>query len=471
MTVDHRAMLSSLIALCLSVGCTDPEVAGEDFIQDITIELSPEIPSVVTASWTTREPSLCSVDFGVPGETIGHCCVGHEPSLEHRTVMVGIQPGSDGSMVITAEAGDASYRSDEQFFTTGLLPVELPELSVLGDGTDLAWEGYTLVPLLGDLASWVTVIDAEGVFVWAYEAGAGVHRIHIAPDGSGLYYNEHSQNPDVDFPDVSESIHHVSWEGEKLWTLRAGEAPHHDFLVLDSQRFLTFGSSVLGWDFGQGEVLLQGDTIMEIDLEGGYSILWDVFDHLDPDIVPSTVTEVGPHTGDVLDWSHGNYLSYDGDADAYLAVLRHLDAVVSVDISDGELLWSLAQGWGDYQSVGGEPLLSWPHSVERTDEGLVVFNQTYGGGGDCSHAATISLDGASGDAEPVGEYTTEDCLHVEYLGSTHPVPNGNSHVVFSQAGLMDELSPEGQRLRRLQTELGWMFGYVTHSLELLPEKD
>jgi len=471
MSVDHCVLLSSLVVLGLSVGCKDPDTAVDDFIQDITIEMSAEISSVVTASWTTREPSLCSVDFGVSGETIGHCCVGHEPSLEHRAVMVGIQPGSDGSLVITAEAEDASYQSDEQFFTTGLLAAQLPSLEVEGDENDRLWEGYTLVPLLGDEVSWVTVIDAEGVIVWAYEAGPSVHRIHIAPDGSGLFYNEHSQNPDADFPDLSESLHHVSWEGEKLLTVRGGESPHHDFLVLDNDRFVTLGNSLLPWDFGEGEVLLQGDTIMEIDREGKHSILWNTFDHMDPDVATSTENQVGPHTGEVLDWSHGNYLSYDEDEGAYLAVLRHLDAVVSVDAGSGELLWSLAEGWGDYQSGDGEPLLSWPHSVERTDEGLVVFNQTHGGSDECSHSVTIGLDDASGVAERIGEYATDDCRQVEYLGSTHPVPNGNSLVVFSQAGIMDELSPEGELLRRLQTELGWMYGYVTHSLELLPEKD
>jgi hypothetical protein len=99
--------------------------------------------------------------------------------------------------------------------------------------------------------------------------------------------------------------------------------------------------------------------------------------------------------------------------------------------------------------------------VERRGEDLVIFNQTYESTpGTCSYASVLAIDEGTGLFESTWEYQNAECSKVNYLGSAHPMPNGNLLVDFSQAGIMDEVAADGTLVKRYKLELGYMFAYA-----------
>ncbi len=204
--------------------------------------------------------------------------------------------------------------------------------------------------------------------------------------------------------------------------------------------------------------------------DGTTRLLWDLFEENDVELAVSNERSVD-QTIQMLDWSHGNYLSWQQEEQAYLVVLRHLDAVAAVDGESGAQRWMVSNNWGDYQSAS-EPIFTWPHSSELVGGDLLVFNQTYKEIEDtCSHSLLLSLDAGAGLATPADQYENQECSKVSYLGNAQALANGNTLVTFSDAGLVDEVTPEGELVHRLQLDLGWAFSYGFRHDTLWPRAD
>ncbi|MFH1464049.1 MAG: aryl-sulfate sulfotransferase [Pseudomonadota bacterium] len=481
--VSPRVLRVAVCAL-LAAGCTPPaphDSQGPDdpgdsadtgpvepFYQDIAFVESAIVPSVVTATWRTLEPASCTLTFGVEGGRVLTTVERGEPAAEHEVALVGLPPGSAATLVIGAETAAGSEESEPIPFSTGPLPTGVPTVELTVSSPADAFEGFTLVPIAysrGD--SWITILDADGTVVWAYPARQGAHRARLAPDGLGILYADRDSDPDNPEADMYGAVYSIAWDGTERWRWADIDA-HHDFVILGDDRYASFGYSRLRVDVGTpDERTYIGDTIIEFDSAGNSTVVWDVFDHFDPLTLPGNARQAMP--GNVWDWSHANYLTWEPDTESYLACLRGLDAILAVDGADGGLLWSLSNTWGDYQSPDSEPILAWPHSVERVDGGLAIFNQTYEWlEGPCSHGAVLALDAEAGTATTTWSYANAECARLNYLGSNHPLPNGSFLVDFSLAGIMDEVTPGGVLAQRFELGLDWSFGYAQRMASLTP---
>jgi hypothetical protein len=453
-----------LVPALLVLGCSpDPQqdsaTPSDALIGEVSIATAELMPSVVTVSWTTSEPATSSVDFGAPGALNLSVTASSEPVTEHEAVLVGLVPGTEAGLVIHAVAESGSESSDELGFTTGFLPSHAPWVE-LSEGAEAEGAGgFFLVPIASEAGSWVCVLDADGVVVWAHEAEKTT-RMRALPDGSGLVYSTSS------YDEEGSHYHRISWTGEELGTLDLPSS-HHDWAVLGDGSIAAIGYTYT--TASQGELAghtLAGDTVVVMDPEGNSETIWDVFEHLDVDAIDSNVPEIPPQGA--VDWSHANFVHWDAEQDRLLLTLRHIDAAVSVGASDGSHHWFLSD-WGDISLQGEGPTLEWPHSVVPTDQGLLLFNQTYGFEPDpCSFAVELAIDEAAGTATELWRYNLDDCASVGYLGNAEILPNGDRLVVFSQLGIMDVVDPQGQLVRRLQTDFGWEFGYGIHAESLLP---
>ncbi len=435
----------------------------EAFFRDIAVSMSALIPSVATVTWETRDPAICTVEWG-NGYTM---TADRSPSQSHQAQLVGHLPGSEVSLRISAETESGIEHSEEQRFIAGFLPSASPAVNLDTRVPESSMGGFTLVPIFTHEATWVSVVNDAGAVVWTIEALKGCHRVRLAPDGGGVLFNEHDAVPELGEDEWTGSLYSVAWDGTRRWVVRDTRL-HHDFVILGEDRYASLGYALHDVDVGtEDERTLLTDTILEFDSAGEVELVWDSIIDIDPAIAPtnasSTMGDDGP-----WDWSHGNYLTTHDEAGDYLLVLRNLDAIVAVDIETHELSWALSNVWGDY-AHGGEVPLEWPHSVEITDEGLWVFNQTYESNGDaCSHAAIFQLDDDAGTVSRSWFHENEECSKVNYLGSVHPLENDNRLVVWSQDGLLDEVTPEGEIVHRISTELDWSFAYAERVSSLYP---
>ncbi|MFH1467223.1 MAG: aryl-sulfate sulfotransferase [Pseudomonadota bacterium] len=449
---------------------TDPPDTGSDapFFGTFTLTPSEVVPTVVTATWTTAEPVSCTLTYSVEGEPPLTTVEGGAPSTAHEVALVGLPPTAEASLVVSAEASGGLEQSDRQHFQTGALPAGVSSLTVEVDDPERVFHGFTVVPLIDDAsgATWVCVFDDAGRAVWAYPARHGCGRARLAPDGGGLLFHDEDYDPET--KKGVGAVTSVAWDGTARWRFEHVGA-HHDFAILGEDRFVTLGTTTTTLDpGGPGEQVLKGDTLIEFDSAGNERQIWSVFDDLDPAVVSASDCVQDPATG-TWDWSHGNYLTWVPKTGEVLVSLRNIDAIVAVDVEAGRMTWSLSNTWGTYQAEGEEPLLAWPHSAELVEGGLLIFNQTWASAEDaCSHAAILALDADAGVATTTWQYKPPECFKVFFLGSAQPLPNGDLLSVFSQGGVMDEVSPDGAGVARAISPTGWIVGYAYRTAELRP---
>ncbi|MFH1467222.1 MAG: aryl-sulfate sulfotransferase [Pseudomonadota bacterium] len=470
------ARLLLLVAAGLAVACPKeddpPPDTGPDtdtaFFGAFTLTQSEAMPTVVTAVWTTAEPVSCTLTYGAEGEQPLTTVEGGAPSTTHEVALVGLPPMVEASLVVSAEASGGLQQSDEQPFQTGALPAGMPALTFEVDDPEQIFHGFTLVPIISesDYTAWVCVFDDAGRAVWAYPARRGCTRARLAPDGGGILFHDEDMDPEIMEP--LGAVTSVAWDGTVRWQFEQGNR-HHDFAILGEDRFVTLGTTTTTLDpGGPDEMILRGDTLVEFDSAGNTREIWSVFDAIDPEGIPTTDCVLDPETG-TWDWSHGNYLTWVPETGEVLATLRNIDAIVAVDVEVGQMTWSLSNTWGTYQPAGDQPLLAWPHSVEPVEGGLLVFNQTTTWTEErCSQGAILALDPKAGVATTTWEYETPECTQVLFLGSAQQLPDGNVLVVFSQGGLMDEVTPDGARVARIRATFGNMLGYAHRIAELRP---
>jgi hypothetical protein len=454
------ALLSFTTVACGPSGSDSvPDSATDLVISDIEIDLSEVVPTVAVVSWRTSEPSTGRVAFGPVGDLVYETATSTEPATEHQATLVGLKQASQAALVITASTDAGSVVSEEQPFETGLLPAGTPSIEHSVYDAEAAYGGFLIAPFFQPQAGWICLLDPDGEVVWAYESEFGAHRVLPTLDGAGLVYM-HTVPPESE-PPLGLRLVRLDWTGRELQR-RTTEKGHHDFALIDDDHFAMLGQRTTVLAAGtEDELTVVSDTIETMGWEDEPVVLWDILDHLDPYQIPGVRPEASEDPG-VTDWSHGNFLHHDPERGRYLVVLRHLDAIIAVDDESGDQLWALSNSWGDFHGADGEILLQWPHSVEPVGDDLWVFNQTYDTATEaCSDAKLLTLDADSGTATTTRVYTNDECSKCEYLGSTHLLSDGDILVSFSQAGLIDQVSPSGELVARTSTSFGHQVAYLT----------
>lgn len=421
-----------LLLLHAFLGCPGPEAGpGDDTasasgarVQVTTGEVATVVVVEVEAPF---EASVVAVGQGADLQVQA----ASDAATAHRLLLAGFPAGEDVEVTVTLSGPDG----DETFtrsVTTGALPGWVPEVDVDG-GTD----GFTLSPLI-DLEEGALVIwNGAGEPVWAWPESGKTYsgsRARMSLDGAAVLYNSVSET--VDSPGA---ILRIPLDGGDPRELPVSGS-HTDFVELPDGSYAT-----LVWDLREmdGRQIL-GDAIVEVSSDGETRTVWSVFDSFEPDL---SVTWPSWYTPDptVEDWSHINGLAYDPDADAYLVTMTFDHGVAQVSRT-GELDWWF--GTDGLPVTGGQ--LSFPHSVEPVDGGVLVFERGEVTDADvCSKAVTLSVD--ADRATRVSELYGEGCTHVSFLGGAHLLPSGDTMVTWSTSGRIDRLTPEDTVAWSLQT--------------------
>lgn len=423
-----------MILLLLACNGNDPKdsFSGDGSISNLTATVSDTITTVVTLSWTTETDTRGMAHYGDGLVTPLEDSAGKE----HSMVLLGLKPGTDYEALVMLEDGT---ESDPISFRTGDLPTELPEISVTGGGNDV----YQVTTLLGGMTGPV-ILDPDGTVVWYWidTRGLDTYRARLSVDGQSVLYNAASVSGD---PADNAELVRVALDG-------SGETPipvpllAHDFVEHPDG---TLAAIVTDYQDVDGEQI-RGDKIVEIAPDGTQTDLWSAFDCFDPTVIQGDDSDYG--------WTFANAIDYDADAGVYYLGIRNFSSIVKIDRATGNCDWVFGGAAATFEPTSDAFLHQ--HQFELLEDSILIFDNE-GADSMTSRAVEYSFDPDGGTASPIWSYEPDPGVFTFVLGDVHRLANGDTMVDFAVGGQIDRVTPEGEVTFRVNTAMGYAFGFNT----------
>jgi len=441
----RRLLLLPALLLALP-GCDtapqDDDTADDDDTTatcDLTIDgiaatVSEHVATVVTVTWTTDVDATCQVEFG-PTAGLGLTAPEETAGTEHDAVLMGL--AADTAVSYSVACG--SCTSEAQSVTTGSLPAELPGLTAVGDGMD----AFMLVPAIG---AWTgpTIIDPDGNIVWYWpeDRELEVYRLRMSVDGESLLYNAASVSGD---PAEDSELMRVSLDGSTVTPIPVPLLAH-DFVELPDGTIAAIATEYRDVDGEQ----MRGDKLVEIAPDGTQTDVWSAWDCFDPEV----------HTHDDMDfgWTFCNAIDYDADEDAYYLGICNFSTLTKIPRSTYTCEW-LFGGIAGEVDITGTPFMH-EHQFHVLDGSIVIFDND-GPAGLESRAVEYAVEVGGDSAEEIWSYHADPAIYTFVLGDVHRFDDGDTLITWATAGQIDRVTEAGESAWRLNTDMGYAFGFNT----------
>ncbi len=443
-----------LIALGAAVASAGAGCTEHDIDPDLSVEVSERIPTVVVVEWELALPSAVGayVEFG-GGWSYDRRATAEIDGRTARAMLVGNKPcGTVGLRVIEIDGGVPHVGPRHTVRTGGLGP-DLPQFDLEVRDRDRASGGFLVTPAIGRHAT-AMIIDADGDVVWAHRPAGDwdeltIVRVIRSQTGDRVIYLAGVGDGDgAAISGVERVAISVRLDGTDERLLRLPGA-HHDLVERRDGRLVTLVEDVRvvgGRD-------IAGDALVEVDEGGDQRVVWSAWDHFsfDPDASYNAA----------LGWTHANAVDVDRDAGRYLVSLHNLDSIVAIDADTGEQQWVLGGADSDYTTADGDTtLFERQHQLDLfREDRILVFDNGLADELD-SRVVEYELDHRHGLATRRWEYHLDpEQLNVAY-GDVQHLPADHVMVTWSALGQIDELTPDGELVWRLRSDLGDCFGYT-----------
>jgi hypothetical protein len=451
-----------LLAILLMLGpACDEEADDDDTSSDegiqVQITINEVIPTHVTVHGTTDIDGVTAVavEFGLDASLGDEVAAEWDGDGAFSGVVQLLKAGTEYHYQVRLETDEGAIHTEPATFTTGPTPTGMPELAVYSPLVDQVTDGYVITSLI-TFPPAVVILDREGDFVWwtipDTEDYASIVRAHVSRDRQWVIYlmslGEFSSGGDDDDDDDTSLVGEdylvrVKLDGSEVESTHVSHC-HHDFLELPDGSFALLQSEHR--TIGENEVF--GDAVVELDADGNMTTIWSAFDHLEYD------PEYEDHG-----WVHANAIDYIEDEDAYIVSLRSYDALHKIDRASGEEIWRLGGPFSDFQTATAETeLFGCQHQFDTVEGGIIVHDNR----DDValpSRVIEYAMDTDAMQVDYVWQYVVDPPMHVIGLGDVSRLPTGNTFVVWSSQGQMDEVTPDGEVAWRLNMPLGGALGY------------
>jgi hypothetical protein len=486
-------LLPLLLALMALVACPDPDdddatVDDDDATvddDDATVDDDDAaagacegdgddgITLEVSASAHSPLAALAEVTLDAPGAVYVLVCDGDRvrrtaassSSGSHGIEVVGLRAETPFTLRAVAELDDGSeLRSGSASFTTDALPDDLPPLSTTG-ATDDDGMVFVLGPTTPNAGGddpdrpFFVGVDRAGQVVWLYDPddldiGSVNGRVaELRDDG------------DLDLM-LRAGMRAITPGGATVADLGAGQNVHHDFEPLPGGGAVFLTRIIQALDVAElgGVVDVMGDGLVEIDAAGAVVWTWDAFEHVPLDFSHPLAAEPNPQGR--YDWTHGNAVSLSPDGDFFIVSLRHQNAVIAIDRTDGSIAWTLGEGRDFDLALGG----SWfdsqhAASVSGTGDQLQVLLYDNGNLRDTtSRAVAYDIDLGAGTATEAWSWDVG--FLTSNFGDARLLEGGDFLVGAGgvrgtdDAALVSQVSPTGEAVWSLEIGDGRWFSRV-----------
>lgn len=436
--------LASLIAASACGESNDVERPG-----GVSAQLSETIATVATVTWTTATPSVGYVEYGI-GELSERTPLETEPVTEHRVTLLGLAAASTYDYRVVNTDGEARARGETLRLDTGDLPGGLPRLTVTGEGTH---DQFTLVPILGSTTA-VSIIDPEGRIVWYHRDDRDLEffRARLSVDGKSIVYNAANVSGD---PSAESELVRVALDGSSTTSVPVPLLAH-DFVEHPDG---TLGAIVFE-DRDVDGTMVRGDKIVEVSPSGEVETVWSAWDCFDPTAEPGDTPELG--------WTFANALDYDPAEQAYYLGIRNFSSIVKIDRATKECLWVLGLYASTIDfSLESEVFLH-QHQFQVRGDRIVVFDNE-GSLENESRVLEYQIDFANNVATQVWSFVSDPVVSAFVLGEPTPLEGGDMFINWGSAGQLERVTPDGRSLWKLNTPLGYVFGFNTVAETLYAE--
>ena len=462
-------MIRTSIPLCLFVAST---LAGCGRA-DVTLELSLSevVPTVATVAWDSKHGEIDSawLEYGLVGAMDQTRDL---PTDGSAVSVLGLKASHEYQARVVIEAEGQTYESASEAFETGSPPSDFPDVEVEVFDAASAHTGFLVTTLFVAPAAPV-ILDADGDYVWWYVPenanNANYSRAAISADARSIWAWTlnvlgpsggvgDGKGPKVDdsftLTDGDQALVQIAWDGSEVVTESVPDG-HHDLVVLPSGSvaYLEYDRrSVDGTEY-------EGDRIVERSSDGSTTDAWSFWDEFEPSDSPEVVG---------MTWSHANALDYVPEEDAYYLSSLGLGSILKIDRASASVEWMLGGAESDFtesSELGYAPPM-WGHQFEVLADSLLLFDN-----GDTyrmySQVVEYQLDEVEYKADEIWSYRPDPDVYSFSLGDVQRLESGNTLVTFSNQGQVDEVSPDGELVWRLNMSIGGALGYLTH-VDALP---
>lgn len=402
-------------------------------IGDVTAEVSPVIPTVVTVSWTSDVEGEQVLHYGTT-DALGQTLVASGEGGTYEAVILGLPTETDVYYKVVAGEAESEVGNTR----TGVLGSDLPVLTVTGES-----DQYIVTTLLGATTG-ATIIDPQGRIVWWYpeERELDVYRTVISRDRSSIIYNAASVSGD---PAANSSLVRVSLDGTEVQDIPVPLLAH-DFVELPDG---TIAAMVVEYRDHEGEEL-RGDQIVEIAPDGTQTVVWSAWDCFDPAVDIGTDQEQG--------WTFANALDYSESEDAYYLSLRNFSSIVRIDRATGECPWVFGTTAANVVPDESSETFLHQHQFQVLDDSILVFDND-GAAGNVSRVLEYSYSGGE-TATEIWSYTADPTVYTFVLGEPVRLADGDTMVDWAVNGQIERVGADGTLEWQLKSGLGFAFGFM-----------
>lgn len=330
---------------------------------------------------------------------------------------------------------------DEGTIDTGSMSVGVPTPSTFNVKNEGAYNGgFLILETFSNIGGWdgAFILDEDGDVVWWYNPTQSQNSdwSRARMDWTGKYMLIGSAN----YPRLSGGpIIRVKMDGTEEKIVLTSDR-HHDFTVIpDDDNEDSYKIATIEYSGGS-----QNDTIAVYDSEGGNRVeVTNVKEDLYTDLVGNT---------------HANAINYIISENAFTLSLRDADVIIKVDGDTGEPIWYFGGTKNDF------PGADWDvqHQHHILPDSILLFNNgsgfggVFGGGGATVLEYSIT-EGSSNSATQIMSYTAGyDSFS---LGDVKRLPNGNTQVIYSNDGTIQEVNSSGQVVMEAIWGMGTVLGY------------
>lgn len=449
----------------------DGGVVDHGELHDVAITFNEDFPTVATVTWTTDSPGVSWVDFGVDDVGERSTPVSESSSTEHSVLVLGLVAGQANLLRPSTQLDDGTVlEGGTESVDVELPPVDVPSLSISSVDTE-QWNGngYILTSWMQAEASYVVLLDRQGNHVWWRAADAGLTITTSKPgrDGSSIVFAQYDRNQEEDLGGVVKQPLAGTLDDAILTRTLLG---HHDFEELPDDRiaWLSFEETGEGCNPTAGLDAYLVDLILEKDLgsleEDDADEIWAYADYGVPGYICQHMS-VDHYENGTCDWTHGNSLIYDEYEDVYYMMAKNIDNIIKIDRSSGNTVWELGGPNGEF-TMKGENSNWWSHGHMSWmgDGEFVVFDNRYheGGGVGISRASHYVFDEEAKTVERTWTFADPNDNFVQLLGDVRILDNGNYLVSWTQLGVISEITPGGEEVWKMETDIGSAIGRVRY---------
>jgi hypothetical protein len=341
-------------------------------------------------------------------------------------------------------------------FSTPPLPQALATVSLaLISGTPPS-SGYTLASLAApNHHGYLLAFDSVGRIRWYRDFGQiDVQEAKQQTNGDFTVFVGNSIGDNA----AAGAFVELTPQGDSVRAISAIGSPYtdgHELQVQSDANGRRIADFLFGYDirtvdesaYGGGAAdQVAGHQILRIGTTGAVDTVmqgWNYWTHTD---------KIDPPTSDPS-IDHPNSIDFDLDG-GLIVSFRNLGAIIKLDMATHAVVWQLGGARNQFTFVN-DPMNGFggQHSVRVLPNGhLLVFDNGVTHTPQTSRAVEYALDLSAKTATMVWQYMPSPALFNEFTGSVQRLSNGNTVVAWTNAGLFDEVAPDGTLVNRMQLD-------------------